>query len=265
MEKKTVPENLDGIGENGSDATLMTFWGHIEDLRKRLFIALLALGAATAGSFAFAEKVIILLAKPVGSISSLQSIEVTENVAVFMRVALLCGVTIAMPVILYELMAFILPGLKRGEKRWVYATIFFGTLLFLAGAAFAYFIMLPTSVTFLINFLTVETRPRLSSYINFITNLIFWLGVGFQFPIIIFALAKLNILSAKTLAKGWRYSLVIIAILAAVITPTVDPVNMVLLMAPLFVLYLLSVFFAFIATGRKKQDQPSENGKDMQD
>jgi sec-independent protein translocase protein TatC len=144
--------------------------------------------------------------------------------------------------------------LKPGEKRWIFITIFFGTLLFLAGAAFAYFVMLPASVTFLINFLSVETKPRLSSYINFITSLIFWLGVGFQFPIIIFALVKLNILSAKTLAGGWRYSLVIIAILAAMITPTVDPVNMALLMAPLFVLYLLSVLFAFIATGRKKKD-----------
>jgi sec-independent protein translocase protein TatC len=254
MKKKTSPDRLPEQFE-GTDTALMTFWEHVEELRKRLFIALLALGAATAGSFAFAEKVIILLAEPAGSIEALQSIEVTENVAVFMRVALLCGVAIAMPVILYELLAFIIPGLKRGEKRWIFMTIFFGTLLFLAGAAFAYFIMLPASVTFLINFLVVETKPRLSSYINFITSLIFWLGVGFQFPIIIFALAKLNILSAKTLAKGWRYSLVIIAIMAAMITPTVDPVNMVLLMAPLFLLYLLSVLFAFIATNRKNQDQ----------
>ncbi len=234
----------------------MSFWEHVEELRKRLFLALLALAAATGISFLFTEKVILLLAEPAGSIDALQSIEVTENVAVFMRVALLCGVAIAMPVILYELLAFILPGLKPNEKRWVYLAIIFGTLLFLAGTAFAYFIMLPASVTFLINFLAVETKPRLSSYINFITSLIFWLGVGFQFPIIIFALAKLNILSAKTLAKGWRYGLVIIAILAAMITPTIDPVNMALLMAPLFVLYLLSVLFAFFATSRKKQDKP---------
>lgn len=221
-----------------SDTSLMTFWEHVEELRKRLFIALLALGAATVASFAFAERVIVLLAEPAGSVNALQSIEVTENVAVFMRVSLLCGVAISLPIILYELLAFILPGLKRSEKRWVYLAIFFGTLLFLAGAAFAYFVMLPTSMTFLLNFLAVETKPRLSSYINFITSLIFWLGIGFLFPILIFVLAKLNILSAKALAKGWRYSLVIIAVLAAMITPTVDPVNMALLMAPLFVLYL---------------------------
>jgi sec-independent protein translocase protein TatC len=208
MKKKTTVDQTQSRTED-SEVSLMTFWEHIEELRKRLFISLLALGAATAGSFAFAEKVINLLAEPAGSIETLQSIEVTENVAVFMRVSLLCGVMIAMPIILYELLAFILPGLKPGEKRWLFIAIIFGTLLFFAGAAFAYFIMLPASVTFLINFLAVETKPRLSSYINFITSLIFWLGVGFQFPIIIFALVKLNILSAKTLA-GWRYSLVII-------------------------------------------------------
>jgi sec-independent protein translocase protein TatC len=196
--------------------------------------------------------VIILLAKPAGSISALQSIEVTENMSVFMRVSLLSGVAIAMPVILFELVSFILPALKRSEKKWVYLTIIFGTILFLAGIAFAYYIMLPASVTFLINFLAIETKPRLSSYINFITNLIFWMGVAFQFPIIIFALAKFEVISVSALLKGWRYSIVIIAIAAAMITPTVDPVNMALLMAPLIMLYLISILFAAIAGGRKK-------------
>ncbi len=235
-----------------ADEAVMSFWEHVEELRKRLLIAIAALGAATAASFLFTERIIYFLAVPAGSIKALQSIEVTENLSVFMRVSLLCGVIIAMPVILYELLAFITPGLKRKEKRWVYLTIIFGTLLFAAGAAFAYFVMLPASVTFLIQFLAVETKPRLSSYINFITTLIFWMGVAFQFPILVFALAKLNIVSAKALGKGWRYALVIIAILAAMITPTVDPVNMSLLMAPLFVLYLLSVLVAYIATGKDK-------------
>ena len=224
------------------------FWDHVEELRHRLLIILIALAVTTAGSFLFAERIIDLLAKPAGSIDTLQSIEVTENVAVFMRVSLLSGVAIAMPVILYELLAFIIPGLKVNEKKWVILAVFFGTVLFLAGAAFAYFVMLPASLTFLLQFLGVETKPRLSSYINFITSLIFWLGIGFQFPILVFSLAKLRIVSVKTLAKGWRYAIVIIAILAAVITPTVDPVNMALLMAPLFILYLLSILFAFFAT-----------------
>ena len=246
--------DLPGLNsETQTDQAVMTFWEHVEELRRRLLVALAALATATAVSFAFADDVIYLLALPAGSIDALQSIEVTENIAVFMRVALLCGVGIAMPVILYELLAFILPGLKPEEKKWTAVAIVSGTILFLAGAAFAYFIMLPASVSFLLEFLAVETKPRLSSYINFITSLIFWMGAAFQFPILIFALAKLGVVSVDVLAKGWRYSLVIIAVLAAMITPTVDPVNMALLMAPLFLLYLLSVLFAFIAVGRKKK------------
>ena len=246
--KKEIP-----IGT--SQDSEMPFWDHVEELRHRLLIVLIALGAATAGSFIFAERIIGLLAEPVGSINALQSIEVTENVAVFMRVSLLSGVAIAMPVILYELLAFIMPGLKIHEKKWVLLTVFFGTILFLAGAAFSYYVMLPASLTFLLQFLGVETKPRLSSYINFITSLIFWLGIGFQFPILVFSLAKMRIVSVKSLAKGWRYAIVLIAILAAVITPTVDPVNMAILMAPLFFLYLLSILFAFFAT---RGDQPKE-------
>jgi len=240
--------------EKNSDSE-MPFWDHVEELRKRLLIGLIALVITTAGSFLFAEQLIEILAIPAGSINALQSIEVTENVSVFMRVSLLSGVASAMPVILYELLAFILPGLKENEKKWVILTVIVGTILFLAGAAFAYFIMLPASVSFLLEFLGVETKPSLSSYINFITNLIFWLGVSFQFPIIIFSFAKLGVVSVKTLAKGWRYAVVLIAVLAAMITPTVDPVNMALLMAPMIFLYLLSILFAFFATRAGKHNK----------
>ena len=237
----------------------MPFWDHVEELRRRLLVVLITLAISTLGSFLFADQLITLLAGPVGSIESLQSIEVTENVAVFMRVSLLSGVMIAMPVILFELLAFIMPGLKTKERKGILLAVFFGTILFLAGAAFAYWVMLPASLTFLLQFLGVETKPRLSSYINFITNLIFWLGIGFQFPMIVFALAKFRIISVKSLAKGWRYAIVIIAILAAMITPTVDPVNMALLMAPLFVLYLLSLLFAFFATRNDEKSTEPDN------
>lgn len=121
------------------------------------------------------------------------------------------------------------------------------TILFLSGVAFAYFVMLPNALPFLLGFLGVKTTPRLSSYVDFVTDLMFWLGIGFELPILIFALAKFNIVSAKTLLKRWREAVIIIAIVAAVITPTVDPVNMGLLTLPLIGLYFISVFFAFLA------------------
>ena len=229
------------------DSSSMNFWDHVEELRRRLLIAVLALAVTTIASFFFTDQFINLLAIPIGGLKNLQSIEMTENIAVFMHVALLCGLIIAMPVILYELLAFILPGLKPAEKRWLYITIAAGSLLFLAGVAFTYFVMLPPSIGILVRFIAVETIPRLSSYMDFILNLMFWIGIGFQTPLLVFALAKFNIVSAKTLAKQWRYAIVIIAIIAAMITPTVDPVNMALFMLPLIALYFLSVFLAFIA------------------
>jgi sec-independent protein translocase protein TatC len=225
----------------------MSFWDHLEEFRRRLFMAVLALVVTTVASLFFTNNFINLLALPIGGLNTLQSIEVTENIAVYMRVALLSGIIIAMPIILYEILAFVLPGLKPNEKRWLFVVIAAGSLLFLAGVAFTYFVMLPPSIQLLIKFIAVETKPRLSSYIDFITNFMFWIGVGFQTPLIVFALAKFNIISARTLLKQWRYAIVVIAIIAAVITPTVDPVNMALFMLPLIALYFLSAFLAFLA------------------
>ncbi len=230
---------------------LMPFWDHIEELRKRLFLALLALVFATLGSFFFAEKVIGILAGPIGGLEVLQSIEVTESIGVFTRVSLICGAVIAMPVILYELLAFIVPGLKSTEKRLVFVGLGFGFLFFLMGVAFAYFVMLPRTLEFLITFMGVETNPRFSSYIKFMTNLVFWIGVAFEMPLIIFILAKLKVVTAGKLLKGWRYAIILIAVLSAVITPTVDPVNMALLMLPLVLLFFISVLFAALAGGGK--------------
>jgi sec-independent protein translocase protein TatC len=119
--------------------------------------------------------------------------------------------------------------------------------LFLAGAAFAYFVMLPVAIPYLINFLGVPTTPRLLSYVKFTTSLIFWLGIGFELPIFVFALAKFRLVTPHTLLKQWRIAIVLIAVAAAAITPTIDPINMAILMLPLFLLYLISVLFAFIA------------------
>jgi sec-independent protein translocase protein TatC len=225
----------------------LTLGGHIDELRKRLLYALIALGVGTLVSFAFANQIIALIAVPIGGLENLQSIEITENLGVFMRVSLLCGFVISLPVIIYEMLAFIMPGLRPNERRWVYWTIPAVTLMFLLGAAFAYFVMLPAAIPFLTSFLGVKTVPRLSNYISFVTSLMFWIGISFQAPLVVFFLAKLKLVDAKTLAKQWRVAIIVIAIVAAMVTPTVDPVNMTLLMLPLIGLYWISVLLAFIA------------------
>jgi sec-independent protein translocase protein TatC len=220
---------------------------HVTELRRRLLVSLVVLAVMIMASFALANQLIQIITLPVGGVQNLQSIEITENVGVFMRVSLISGLIFAFPFLIYEILAFILPGLKPEERRWVFVLVPVMTLLFLAGVSFAYFVMLPNALPFLLGFLGVKTTPRLSSYVNFVTSLVFWLGIGFESPIVIFFLAKFNIVSAKTLLKQWRVAIIVIAILAAVITPTVDPVNMGLLMLPLIALYFISVLFAFIA------------------
>ena len=225
----------------------MTFMDHFGELRKRLLKAVVAIFIATLISFAATERVIQFLTIPIGGMDKLQSIEVTENISVYMRVSLLCGFILAFPIVFYQLLAFILPGLTKKEKKWIFLIIPFATILFLAGIAFAYVIMLPTAVPFLVGFLGIPTTPRLSNYMNFVTNLVFWIGISFEAPLLVFVLAKFKIVTAKALIRQWRIAIVVIAVLAAVVSPTVDPINMGLLMAPLMVLYLISILLAFLA------------------
>jgi sec-independent protein translocase protein TatC len=227
-------------------------FGHIDALRKHLFRALIVLFITTGISFAFASQILNFIAQPIGGIESLQSIEVTESIGAFMRVSLLTGFALAFPYILFEIFTFINPGLKRRERIFVLLSIPFAAILFLGGFAFAYFVMLPTALPFLLDFMGIKTIPRPSNYIRFVTNLMFWIGIAFQFPLVIYMLASLGFVNARSLLRGWRIAIVAIAVLSAVITPTVDPVNMALVMLPMSVLYFVSIVLAGIA--RKRRD-----------
>jgi sec-independent protein translocase protein TatC len=225
----------------------MSFMAHFEELRRRLLVSVVVLVITTLISFTFSTHLLKLLAMPIGGLDKLQSIEVTESVSVYMRVSLLSGVVFAMPVIVYELLRFILPALKPKEKKWVIIAVPAATLLFAGGIVFTYYIMLPPAIQFLTTFLDIQTAPRLKNYMDFVLNLLFWVGISFESPLLIYVLAKLHIVNGKMLLKQWRVAIVIITIAAAVITPTVDPINMGILMVPLFGLYILSVILAFLA------------------
>jgi sec-independent protein translocase protein TatC len=226
---------------------VMSIWGHLEELRKRLLVAIATLVAAAGLAFYFAPQLLDLLARPVGGLENLHVIRVTENISVTMKVALLGGVILAMPVLVYELLAFILPGLHSGEKRWIFIGVPAASLLFLGGVAFAYYVMLPVAIPFLTSFLDTQSNIILSDYIDFVTNLLFYIGLSFEIPLIVFILAKLKLVTARLLLKQWRIAILVIAGIAAVATPTTDPVNMAILMVPLFFLYWVSVLLAALA------------------
>ena len=239
----------------------MSVLGHVNELRTRLLVCIIALLVTTMISFAFSQQLAEILAKPIGGLTVLESIDVTENISAFMKISLLAGVILALPVIVYEVLAFILPGLNPNERMWVWIMIPLAGLFFIGGVLFAYFYMLPAALPFLLDFMGITTAPRPSNYFGFILNLMFWVGISFELPLIIFLLARLGILTAKQLAKQWRVAIVVIAIASALITPTPDPVNMSLMMLPLTILYLISILFAFIAGRRRQKAQESSESE----
>ena len=233
---------------NKQDSNAMPIMAHLEELRRRLIKAAVALAVTTAISFVFAERIIKILKQPMGE-AQLVFLKPTDSISNFTKVSLMSGVVLAMPVIVYQFFRFLAPGLTKQERRYLWVVAPGATISFLAGAAFAYFIMLPTAVAFLYGFLDSVAEPfwSLDTYLSLITRMIFWVGMSFETPLIIFFLAKLEIVSAAALARNRKYAIVVIAIISAVVTPTPDPVTMGLAMLPLVLLYEIAIFLARLA------------------
>ena len=224
--------------------TSRSLLAHLNELRQRLFKAFLAVLATTVVSFVFAEQLVEYLAQPIGGRAALVAIEITENVSIFMKVSLLGGFILGLPVVIYQVLSFVLPGLNKREKAWLVLGVPFATLLFVAGVAFTWFVMFPAAIPFLTNFLGIKSQIRPANYFDFITRLMFWIGLCFEMPLLVMLLAKLKFVTARKLLAGWRFAVLGIALVAAVVTPTVDPINMGLVMLPLMALYLISVLLA---------------------
>lgn len=220
---------------------------HIVELRKRLLIAAAGFVSAVVLCFFFSRPIMDFLCRPIGGLANLTAIEITENVASVFDVSLLAGFILAFPLIAYEVFAFILPGLKSSEKSMLFRFLPPVILFFLAGVCFAFYIVLPAAIPFLTSFMGIRTEVRPSDYISFSTNLIFWIGIVFEMPVLIYIGARLRLVRSGQLLKNWRQAVVVCAVLAMMITPTVDPVNMLLLMVPLVALYFLSILGAKLA------------------
>jgi len=233
--------------------TRQMMWDQVEDLRKHLLRAVLAIILMVGVSFLFTERVVEFLSQPIGGIEALTAIEVTESIGVFMRVALFSGIALAIPYIAFEMWWFAAPGLRPGERKMSLAGIPLASIFFLGGAAFTFFLMLPTALPFLESFMGIKTELRPQSYFSFVLGLMFWIGLAFEFPLVIYVLSAIGLVQPKVLTEQWRLAIVIIAIIAAAVTPTIDPVNQGLVMAPMILLYFFSIGLSHIAsTGRKR-------------
>lgn len=228
------------------DESRMGLLDHLSELRDRMIWIVAALAIGTVVSFLFVTPLLQFITAPVGT--KLQALGPTDTIGIFFKVGFAAGAVFAMPVMVYQLIAFIAPGLYPHEKRSLLILMPGIMLLFFTGAAFAYFIMLPVAVGFLQNFLgtVIKQEWTIDKYIGFVTRIVFWIGVFFETPLVIAFMARIGLVQGAQLLGYWRQAIVIISVIAAMITPTVDPVNMAVVMAPLILLYFMGVGLAYI-------------------
>ncbi|MGH2604125.1 MAG: twin-arginine translocase subunit TatC [Dehalococcoidia bacterium] len=224
---------------------------HLDELRRRMYVMAIAVGVMTAISFAFAETLIGFLLLPAGQASCI-TLAPTEGFATYMRVSLFAGIALAMPVVVWQLFAYVDPALMPNERRFVLRLGPFVVLLFVAGMAFCYFLLLPQALGFLLNFGggVFQTELRCAEYLSFTTTFILMLGVVFEVPAIMFALVRVRILRRAQIAGVRRYVLLGVFVLAALITPTPDPFNQTLVALPMYLLFELGLFLSRFAEGR---------------
>lgn len=239
-----------------SEPAQRTLWDHLDELRQRLIICLAAVAAGIIISFLFAEQVFRILLVPAGKVN-LVFIDVTEMLGTYMQVSLICGIVLAMPVLVYHLIIFVSPGLTAKEKKYVWMVLPWVFIMFLAGVAFGYFILIPPAIAFLLGFGADIAVPqiRISNYISLIGRLLLASGLIFEIPVISTFLARLGIISSGWMARQRKWAVIFAFILGALITPTIDPVNQILVALPFIVLYEMSVWLAKLVERRSKEKQ----------
>jgi sec-independent protein translocase protein TatC len=243
----------------------MSLMEHLVELRNRLVRAGLGVmvGMAVGGFLVLGPPQLLswmirsLISRGVQSVeTAVQSVGTAENFTTYMAVALAIGVILAMPVIVYQLIAFIVPALLPHEKRYVFIALPFVTGCFLGGVAFGWFITVPAALDFLLHFgdqTLIETKPQLSDLISTVMRFLLINGIVFEMPVIIYVLSALGVVTPQKLGSWRRYAIVIIVIAAAILTPTGDPINLALLAIPMYVLFELGIVLARLAPKRENR------------
>ena len=235
----------------------MSLLEHLEELRMRLTRCIIAAVVGFAVCFAFAERILQVMLKPLKDVlpqtSTIQTTALTEGFFVSMKAAFVGGLFLVSPVIFHQIWQFIAPGLYESERKLAIPIAFFTALCFVSGACFGYFVVFPFGFTFLANYAAdvFTLNPKLSEYYSLALGLLFAFGIIFEMPVFIFFLARLGVVDHKWLREKRRWAIVIFFIVAAILTPTPDAVNQILMAAPMVVLYEVSIWVAYFF-GRKK-------------
>ena len=244
MIRRLLPRRL----RHGEEVTVVE---HLSELRHRVFVALLALVPAFAIAFAFHHRLIVWLTKPLPDDKQLVTLGVTEPFTTAVKVSLLAALAIALPLLLWQLWAFLAPAVEEGIQRVITIYVVLATALFACGVAFAYFVVMPKALEFLTNFDDdlYQEQIRASYYLSFASLVLLASGLAFEMPIFILALVRLGVLSSAVLRRNRRLGIVLM-VAFAILLPTVDPVSLAFEVVPLIVLFELSIWLSVVMERR---------------
>jgi sec-independent protein translocase protein TatC len=240
----------------------MSFFEHLVELRKRLITSVAAIGAGMVIGFLVANHAINFIVQPI--LAALRAHHLEDRlyypspatpISLYISLSLYIGIVIAMPVVLYQIWLFVAPGLYKHERRAVMGFVVSSMFLFLCGIAFGYYVMLPQVLSFLIGFATdLPLKPliAINEYFDFILVVLVGLGVIFELPVLIFILSLFGIVTPRFLLRNFRYAMLIITIVAAIVTPTPDATTMLIFMAPMVALYFVGVFVSYMVLRNKR-------------
>jgi len=241
QERQDAEEELEG--------EKLPFTSHLEELRARLIKAAIALVGGFAGCYAISDRLFAFIIRPIeGALpagSHLTILRVQEGFLTYIKIAMLGGVFVASPVILYQAWKFVAPGLYPNEKRYVWPFVCAATAFFFAGASFAYWVAFPFGLPFLLSFAgeAVQASISIEAYLSFATQMLLAFGLVFELPVVVFFLSKIGLISHRTLSHNRGYALIVISVVAAVLTPP-DAFSMMLMGVPLYALFELSILVA---------------------
>lgn len=232
----------------------MPFNEHLRELRKRMTRIVILLVIATVVSFMFHQQALDFLMKPAAEFTSSPGgkpifTDPTEFIGIAMKVSLVGGLVLTLPVIIYEAIMFASPGLTRRERRYLIGLLPVSLLAFIAGGTFGYFILFPPAFKFLLTFGAdvASAMIRIGPLVNLVVRLLVWMGLVFELPILLFFLTKIGLVTPKMLARYRPYALVMAFVLGALITPTMDPINQALVALPIMVLYEVGIWLSKLA------------------
>jgi sec-independent protein translocase protein TatC len=245
------------------DEKKLPLTSHLQELRKRLILSFIAIGVGFVLCYAFADSIFNILAAPLMKVmpngGSLIFISVAEAFFTYMKVAFIAGIILTSPFVLYQVWAFVAPGLYQKEKRYVIPFVLGGSFFFVLGILFAYYVAIPVGFKFLLGYATdfIKPMPSMKEYLSFSIKFLLAFGLVFEFPVVLVLLARIGIIDAKMLAGKRKYAILLIFIFAAAVTPSPDLISQVLMALPLMGLYELSILLSRVF-GKKSVQVSSE-------